>query len=140
MHNLPTFRDAYRRRRCILPVDGFFEWKAIKGQKAKHPYAIAMKDGRPFGIGGLWENWKEPTSGEWIRTFAIITTDANELVAEIHDRMPLILAPDEPDPPELMRPFPADPMRMWPISTRVNKPENDDPSIVEPIDLAASAA
>ena len=74
-------------------MDGFFEWKAIKGQKAKQPYAIAMKDGSPFGIGGLWENWRDPTSGEWLRTFAIITTDANELVAEIHDRMPLILAP-----------------------------------------------
>ena len=63
--------------------------------KAKQPYAIAMRDGYPFGIGGLWENWKDPTSGEWIRTFAIITTDANELVAEIHDRMPLIIAPGD---------------------------------------------
>jgi len=88
VRTLPTFRDAYRRRRCIVPVDGFFEWKAIEGQKAKQPYAIAMKDG-PFGIGGLWENWKDPKSGEWIRTFTIITTDANELVAHIHDRMPL---------------------------------------------------
>jgi len=148
VHSLPTFRDAFRRRRCILPVDGFFEWKAIKGQKAKQPYAIAMKDRSPFGIGGLWENWKDPTSGEWIRTFAIITTPANELVAEIHDRMPLVLAPadyvfwlsDEPDPRDLMRPFSAEPMRMWPISTKVNKPENDDPSIVEPIALATSAA
>src|SRR6266513_13484 len=93
VRDLPTFRDAYRKRRCIVPVDGFFEWKAIKGQKAKQPYAIAMKDGSPFGIAGIWENWKEPASGEWIRTFAIITTDANELVADIHDRMPLILAP-----------------------------------------------
>jgi putative SOS response-associated peptidase YedK len=91
VRTLPTFRDAYRRRRCIVPVDGFFEWKAIEGQKAKQPYAIAMKDGSPFGIGGLWENWKDPKSGEWIRTFTIITTDANELVAHIHDRMPLIL-------------------------------------------------
>jgi putative SOS response-associated peptidase YedK len=72
----------------------------------REPHAIAMKDGSLFGIGGLWENWKDPTSGEWMRTFAIITTDANELVDEIHDRMPLILAPtdytrwlsDEPDP------------------------------------------
>jgi putative SOS response-associated peptidase YedK len=109
---------------------------------------IAIKDGSPFGIGGLWENWKDPTTGEWVRTFAIITTDANELVAEIHNRMPLILAPpdytrwlsEESDPGDLMRPFPAEPMRMWPISTRVNKPENDDPSIVEPIALATSAA
>ena len=97
--------------------------------------------------GRLWENWKDPTSGEWVRTFAIITTDANELVAEIHDRMPLILAPtdyvrwlsDEPDPGgDLLRPFPAEPMRMWPISTRINKPENDDPSILEPIELSAA--
>jgi putative SOS response-associated peptidase YedK len=106
-----------------------------------------MKNGSPFGIGGLWENWKDPTSGEWVRTFAIITTDANELVAEIHDRMPLILAAadyarwlsDDPDPRDLMRPFPTQPMRMWPLSTRVNKPENDDPSIVEPIELAKTA-
>jgi putative SOS response-associated peptidase YedK len=144
--NVDIFRDAYGRRRCIIPVDGFFEWKAIKGQKAKQPYAIAMKDGSPFGLGGLWENWKDPASGEWIRTFAIITTDANELVAEIHDRMPLILAPgdyfrwlsEEPDPDDLLRVFPAEPMRMWPISTRVNKPENDDPSILEPIELSAA--
>jgi putative SOS response-associated peptidase YedK len=98
------FKDAYRRRRCILPVDGFYEWKAIKGQKAKQPFAIAMKDGQPFGIGGLWENWKEPNSGEWVRTFALITTDANELVAQIHDRMLLITKDyirwlsNEPDP------------------------------------------
>jgi putative SOS response-associated peptidase YedK len=141
---LPTFRDAYRQRRCIVPVDGFFEWKVIKVQKAKQPYAVAMKDGAPFGIAGIWENWKEPASGEWIRTFAVITTDANEMVADIHDRMPVILAPTdygrwlsgEPDLRGLMRPFPAGLMRMWPISTRVNKPGNDDPSIVEPVELA----
>jgi putative SOS response-associated peptidase YedK len=145
VHKLPTFRDAYRRRRCIVPVDGFFEWKAIKG-KPKQPYAIAIRDGSPFGIGGLWENWKDPASGEWIRTFVVITTDANELVAQIYDRMPLIIAPadyerwlgDEPDPHDLMRPYPAERMRMWPISTRVNKPESDDPSIPEPIKLSAA--
>ena len=81
MRTLPTFRDAYRRRRCINPVDRFFECTAIKGQRAKQPYAIGMKDGSPFGLGGLWENWKDPASGEWVRTFTIITTDANELVA-----------------------------------------------------------
>jgi putative SOS response-associated peptidase YedK len=148
VRDLPTFRDAYRKRRCIVPVDGFFEWKAIKGQKAKQPYAIAMKDGTPFGIAGIWENWKEPASGEWIRTFAIITTNSNDLVADIHDRMPVILAPadyarwigEESDPRDLMRPYPAHLMRMWPISTRVNKPENDDPSIIEPIEPATDAA
>jgi putative SOS response-associated peptidase YedK len=91
-------------------VDGFFEKKAIKGQKTKQPYAIAMKDGAPFGIAGIGEHWKESASGEWVRTFAIIIPDANELVADIHDRMPVILAPgdyarwlgDEPDPRDLM--------------------------------------
>jgi putative SOS response-associated peptidase YedK len=83
-----------------------------------------------------------------LRTFAIITTDANELVGNIHDRMPLILPvaayerwlSEEPDPRDVMRPFPAEPMRMWPISTKVNKPENDDPSIIEPVKLTADAA
>jgi putative SOS response-associated peptidase YedK len=148
VHRLPMFKDAYRRRRCILPVDGFYEWKAMKGQGAKQPYAIAMKDGKPFGIGALWENWNDLASGEWIFTFVVITTDANELVAQIHNRMPLILAPsdyarwlgDDPDPRDLLQPFPAEPMRMWPTSTRVNKPDNDDPSILEPIKLATSAA
>jgi putative SOS response-associated peptidase YedK len=142
---LPTFREAYRKRRCILPVDGFFEWKAIKGQRAKQPYAIGMKDASPFGIAGIWENWKEPSPREWIRTFAIITTDANTLVAEIHDRMPVILPPwqyarwlgDEADPHDLLRPFPSEAMRMWPISTRVNKPENDDATILDAIELPA---
>jgi putative SOS response-associated peptidase YedK len=145
---LPTFRDAYRKRRCIVPVDGFFEWKAIKGQRAKQPYAIAMKDGSPFGIAGIWENWKEPNSGEWIRTFAIITVDANALVADIHDRMPAILSRcnyvrwlgEKEDQRELMRPFPSEAMRIWPLSTRVNKPENDDPSILDEIVLGAEAA
>jgi putative SOS response-associated peptidase YedK len=106
-----------------------------------------MKDGTPFGIAGIWENWKEPASGEWIRTFAIITTASNDLVADIHERMPVILAPadyarwlsEELDPRDLMRPFPADLMRMWPISTWVNKPENDDPSIIEPVELTSGA-
>jgi len=130
-----------------VPVDGFFEWKAIKGQRAKQPLRDSDEGWRAL-LAGIWENWKEPASGEWIRTFAIITTDANELVVDIHDRMPVILAPndyarwlsEEPDPRDVMRPFPADLMRMWPISTRVNKPENDDPSIVEPIELATDAA
>ncbi len=146
VRDLPTFREAYRRRRSIVPVDGFFEWKAIKGQKAKQPYAIA-KDGAPFGLAGLWENWKDAVSGEWVRTFAIITIDANGLVADIHGRMPVVLTPtdyarwlgEEPDPCDLMRPYPAERMRLWPISTRMNKPENDDERIVEPVELRAAA-
>ena len=126
----------------------FLRVEGDQGPEGQAAVAIAMKDGAPFGLAGIWENWKEPASGEWIRTFAIITTDANELVADIHDRMPVVLAPgdyarwlgEEPDPRDLMRPFPAALMRMWPISTRVNKPENDDPSIAGPIELTTDAA
>jgi len=136
---LPTFRHAYALRRCIVPVDGFFEWRAIKGARAKQPYAIAMKDGSPFGLAGLWENWRNPNTGEWERTFAIITVPSNQLVAKIHNRMPAILDPGsydrwlstEPDPYDLLISYPSEPITMWPISTRVNKPENDDPSILD---------
>jgi putative SOS response-associated peptidase YedK len=137
---LPSFRDAYMRRRCLVPVDNFFEWRAIKGANAKQPYAIAMKSGEPFALAGIWENWQPPGSDEWLRTFAIITTIANELVSAIHNRMPVILPPDaydrwlstiEPDPRDLLIPYPSEPMTMWPISTRVNRPQNDDTSILE---------
>jgi putative SOS response-associated peptidase YedK len=136
---LPTFRDAFAQRRCIVPVDGFFEWRAIRGAGRKQPYAIAMKDGSPFGLAGLWENWKNPSTGEWERTFAIITVPSNELVAQIHDRMPAILEPrsydrwlgQQPNPYDLLITYPSEPMTLWPISTRVNKPENDDPSLLD---------
>ena len=136
------FRQAYAKRRCIVPVDNFFEWKAIKGGP-KQPYAIALQSGKPFGIAGIWESWKHPESGEMIRTFCIITCPANALVAAIHDRMPVILPPEvyerwlaniEPDPRDLLVPFPAELMMMWPISTRVNKPDNDDPTILDPLE------
>jgi putative SOS response-associated peptidase YedK len=98
-----------------------------------------MKDGSPFGLAGLWENWRNPSTGEWERTFAIITVPSNELVAQIHDRMPAILKPgsynrwlsSEPDPHDLLITYPSEPMTMWPISTRVNKPENDGPTLLE---------
>jgi putative SOS response-associated peptidase YedK len=137
---LPSFRTAYAKRRCIVPVECFFEWRATKGARAKQPYAVAMKDRTPFAIGGIWENWRHPQSGEWVRTFAIITVPSNELVAQIHDRMPLILPKSayerwlssEPDPHDLLVPFPAELMAMWPVSTRVNSPDNDDASLLDP--------
>jgi putative SOS response-associated peptidase YedK len=136
---LPMFRDAYAQRRCIVPVDGFFEWRAIKGARAKQPYAIAMKDGSSFGLAGLWENWRNPKTGEWERTFAIITVPSNILVGQIHKRMPAILERGsyerwlglELDPHDLLITYPSEPMTMWPISTRVNKPDNDDPSLLD---------
>ena len=135
----PFFADAYAKRRCIMPIDGFFEWKAVKGSKIRQPFAIAMKDGAPFGLAGLWENWQDPASGAWLRTFCIVTTRANALVRPIHSRMPVILAPQDyerwlagEDDPRLLRPYPAEPMTMWPVSTRVNSYKNDDESLIAP--------
>jgi putative SOS response-associated peptidase YedK len=133
----PMLREAYPLRRCIVPVDGFFEWRAIKGARAKQPYAIAMKDSSPFGLAGLWENWKNPKTGQWERTFAIVTVPSNDLVGLIHNRMPAILEPksyqrwlgSETDPHGLLITYPSEPMTMWPISTRVNSPDNDDASL-----------
>ena len=143
---LPTFREAYRKRRCILPVDGFYEWKATK--HGKQPYAIAMKDRSPFGIAALWENWRDPSSREWVRTFVLLTTPATQLIAPIHDCMPAILDPAdyerwiglEPDPHELLAPFPSDLLTMWPISKRVNSPDNDDEQLLDEISLPGDTA
>lgn len=141
----PMFRAAYARRRCIVPVDSFFEWaKARSGgpkQSPKQPYVIAMRTGAPFALAGLWESWRHPESGELVRTFCVITTAANQMINAIHDRMPVILAPQgydrwlacvEPNPHDLLTPYPSEAMAMWPISPRVNKPDNDDASILVP--------
>ena len=140
MAQLPSFRDAYRHRRCLVPIDNFSEWKAFKPGVPKQPYAVGMKSGKPFALAGLWENWRRPGTEEWVRTFAIITTNSNALVSAIHDRMPVIISPEnytrwlsslDPDPRDLLVPHPAEPMIMWPISTRVNKPENEDAAILD---------
>lgn len=138
----PTAETQHAKRRCIVPVDGFFEWRVITGARAKQPYAIAMKDGLPFGLAGLWENWRNPSTGEWERTFVVITVPSNDLVAQIHGRMPAILEPKgydrwlglEPDPHDLLITYPSEPMTMWPISRRVSAPENDDPSLLEKVE------
>ena len=106
-----------------------------------------MHDDSPVGLAGIWENWKHPETEEWLRTFCIITTTGNELVGQIHDRMPVIIPPEsydrwlaniEPDPRDLLVRYPSGLMRMWPISTRVNKPEYDNPSILEPLQVSQS--
>ncbi len=141
-----AFRDAYKSRRCLVPAEAFFEWKA--DGKAKQPYAIALRSREPFAFAGLWENWKDPKTNEWLRTFTILTTQPNELVAPLHDRMPVMLAPEsydrwlgqEPDPAELIRSYPADEMITWPVSVRVNTPKNDDPAILDRVEDALGAA
>lgn len=135
------FREAYRSRRCLMPIDGFFEWKAILGEKAKQPYAIAMADGSPFALAAIWESWRSP-EGEDIRTFAVLTCAPNAMMAEIHNRMPVILHPADyaawlnerdPNPAGLLKPFPAELMTMWPIGRKVGSPRNNSPDILDPL-------
>ena len=107
-----------------------------------------MKSGEPFALAALWERWRVSGTEEWMITFCVMTTNANELVSDIHDRMPVIIPPQaydrwlaniEPDPRDLLVAFPSDPMRLWPISNRVNKHENDDASILQPVAMGADA-
>jgi putative SOS response-associated peptidase YedK len=141
----PAFRHAFERRRCLVPVDNFYEWK--KTQTGKQPYAIALADRGIMALAGLWENWKSQ-DGEWVRSFAIVTTEPNELCAELHNRMPVILAPeawpawlgeklgDEAQLKSLLAPYPSRDMICWPVSPRVGTVKNNDSSLIEPIPAA----
>ena len=136
----PSFRRAFRERRCLIPADGFYEWKRTDG--SKQPYYIYMKEGRPFAFAGLWESWKDD-GGPEIRSCAILTTKPNALAGEIHDRMPVILPAGSYDvwlEPEadrdelygLLAPYPEDEMEAYPVSRFVNSPSNNDPRCIEP--------
>jgi putative SOS response-associated peptidase YedK len=138
-----TFAQAYARRRCLVPIDNFFEWRST--QVPKQPYAVTMADGAPFALGGIWSGYRDKESGSWIRNFAVVTTAANDLIRGIHDRMPVIIAPEnyerwlgiEPDPHDLLAPYPAELMTMWPISARVNSPRHDDETVLKAVAEAA---
>jgi putative SOS response-associated peptidase YedK len=139
----PTFKRAFRQRRCLVPADGFYEWKA-EG-KAKQPYFITLKERAPFAFAGLWESWRPNDKSNEVETFTIITTAPNAIVAPLHNRMPVILAredwplwlneePDSANPVRaLLRPFPDAQMTCWPVSRAVNQVANDTPELVEPI-------
>lgn len=144
----PAFRSAFKKRRCLVPFDNFFEWKKLDA-KTKQPYAIGTTSNeKPDAFAGLWEGWKDPTTDEWMHTFTIITTTANEATSEVHDRMPVILPPvawaawlgeEEASPDELvalMRPYPADQTRLWPVHRDVGNVRNDRADLVEPINPA----
>ncbi len=138
----PSFRSAFKRRRCLIPADGFFEWQ--KRDKQKVPMFIHMKDESVFAFAGLWEVWYSP-DGDEIRTATILTTEPNDLMAEIHNRMPVILPPDayetwlaEGEQPAeklkaLLKPFDPDPMMAYAVSTFVNRPTNDTPETIDPV-------
>jgi putative SOS response-associated peptidase YedK len=135
----PAFRGAWaKKRRCLVPVDGFYEWK--REGKAKLPFAIALKSKEPMALAGLWENWKDPKSGEWMRTFTILTTSPNEMIAEWHDRMPVIVLPEDQerwlsgdDVTDLLKPLPAEYLDIWPVSTAVNKVGNEGEELWEQV-------
>ena len=149
----PSFREAYERRRCLVPADGFYEWPSVDGHT--QPVRVTLPDGEPFAMAGIHERWKPDTTqaglsdftmdaglaGDHdvaVETFAVVTTEPSEFVAPLHDRMPVVLSPEEEaawlrEPsPDLLDPYDGD-LRAYPVSTRVNDPANDSPAVVEPV-------
>jgi putative SOS response-associated peptidase YedK len=141
----PAFRDALKSRRCLLPADGFYEW--TRTGKTKQPYCFELNEGELFAFAGLWDGWKDP-NGNWIRTCSILTTKPNAVTSAVHNRMPVILDPNNYDlwldpgmqnvaaVSELLKPLDAGPMRCYPVSTRINHVANDDAECSRPMEIA----
>lgn len=139
----PSFRSSYKYKRCLIPADGFYEWKTTPSTKAKVPHYVRMKSGRPFAFAGLWAEWRGADGSE-VRSCTIITTEPNELMSPIHNRMPAILRPEDRETwlepaaaaPEalapFLRPYPADLMRAFAVSTLVNNPAVDRADCIAP--------
>jgi putative SOS response-associated peptidase YedK len=145
----PAYREAMKQRRCLVPADAFYEWQQ-HGPKTKRPFAIALRSGEPYAFAGLWERW-QPKEGASLETFSIITSDPNELLETIHNRMPVILEPRDYDrwlevgdparpPIDLLRPYPAEKMEAWPVSERVGNVRNDEPALLAKVEPPASTA
>ena len=145
LHEKPSFKHAFRRRRCLIFADSFYEWYRVPDSKVKMPVRIHLTDGRPFAFAGLWESWKQ-ADGDSLQTCTIITTEPNSLMARIHNRMPVIMAresySDWLDPsqrtPEslapLLRSYQAEEMAAHPVSTTVNSPATESPECVEAVE------
>jgi putative SOS response-associated peptidase YedK len=138
----PALREAIKYRRCLVPADAFYEWQKLDA-KTKQPFAIALKDGQPYAFAGLWEKWKDRDTGSDLLTFTVVTTDPNEVVQPMHDRMPVLvperdyerwLQPDDPQNPpvDLLRPYEAETMTAWIVDKAVGNVKNDTPSLLEP--------
>jgi putative SOS response-associated peptidase YedK len=137
----PIWREPFLRRRCLVPADGFYEWQKLDA-KSKQPWAIALRSGEPLAFAGLWEQWKPRDGQPALDTFTIITTEANELTAPMHNRMPVILAPRDYDrwlrrdhqdqPIDLLRPFDAEKMKAWKISAAVGNVKNNSADLLVP--------
>ncbi|PDS29332.1 SOS response-associated peptidase [Rhizobium phaseoli] len=131
------FRDAYRSRRCLVPISGFIEWS-----ESNQPHAVALKDRSTFALAGIWEVWRHPV-GIDIRTFAVATCAPNDTIATIHNRMPVVLRPEDyerwlsadPDPHDLMKPLDAKAMTMWPVARRVGNARRAGPEILSRVDI-----
>lgn len=142
----PSFRAAWRaRRRCIVPADGFYEW--APGPATRQPFFIRRADGRPLALAGLWDGWKDPATGQWLRTFTILTTSADPKLRPLHERMPVILPEQDiaafleaEDPRDLIRSFPGARLELWPVSPRVNAVRNDDADLMAPLPAEAARA
>jgi putative SOS response-associated peptidase YedK len=144
----PTFKESLANRRCLIPADGFYEWQ-VK-EKGKLPHYIFNKDGSPLVFAGLWSSWKDPESGERLKTCTILTGEPNDLVAPIHDRMPVALAEDQWAPwldrnlvdpaaaAALLGTYPAERMALHPVSTLVNKVANNTPELIEELTTPAA--
>lgn len=140
----PSFRSAFRQRRCLVVADGFYEWQQQENKKQKQPYYFRFKDESPFAFAGLWERWEDP-NGKEIQSCTLLTTEANDLMRPIHHRMPVILSPKDYelwlDPevkkPELLQPllhpYPTEEMTAYPVSKLVNKPTNDSADCINSI-------
>lgn len=136
----PSFREAFKRRRCVIPADGFYEWQRTEGRK--QPFFFRMRDERPFGFAGLWERW-EGEGGRVIHSCAILTTEANEVLRPVHDRMPVILHPEDYElwldsdtrkidlVKETLRPYPAGEMLGYPVGASVNNPRSQGEGLIE---------
>lgn len=143
----PAFRMAFRERRCLVPADGFYEWRSTDA--GKQPYFIQRADHSRLVMAGLWETWRAPNGRESLQTFTILTTQANRCLTPLHDRMPVFLDRDRFDAwlsrdaidetlwQDLMRPIADDVLVMHPVSTRVNSPAHDEPHLVEPVAVDA---
>jgi putative SOS response-associated peptidase YedK len=136
----PSFRDAFRKRRCLVLADGWYEWQVAAD--GKQPWFIRMKDARTFAFAGLWERWKDPADGSTLESCAIVTTDASASIRKIHERMPVVLAEADWDRwldtafsdtgtlSGLLRPFDPDALEAWPVSRQVNAPKNQGPELI----------
>ncbi|MBL9119630.1 MAG: SOS response-associated peptidase, partial [Phycisphaerae bacterium] len=136
-----AFREAWKSRRCLVPATAFYEWQVPADGSPKRPHAIASSSGELLALGGIWERWRDPADGTEVRTVAIVTTDANELMEPIHHRMPVIVPSEAWEqwlgaavpPASLLRPYAADRMQAWRVSTVVNNARNDRPECLVPL-------